>query len=120
MVTEEKSLKHNFFKQFDSSEEVWLKFDCMVFWSRGAMMYIKRALEKKFLSIAGEYSCVLVTGMRRSGKTTMLGHLMGKGRTVVTLDALDERCLAQNDPQMFFQLQRNHQVSCRGSSRHRT
>lgn len=67
-------------------------------------MYIKRDLEEKFLSTAGEYSCVLVTGMRQSGKTTMLGHLMDKGRTVVTLDDLDERRLAQDDPQMFFQL----------------
>ena len=71
------------------------------------MQYIKRHLEKLLSEVSKSYSAVLVTGSRQTGKTTMLQKLLqdeGKGREYVTLDHLDERQLAKNDPAMFLQL----------------
>ena len=54
--------------------------------------YIHRTIEKKVLAISREYACLLVTGPRQIGKTTMLEHLMaGSDRKKVTLDNTDER-----------------------------
>ena len=39
-------------------------------------MYIDRQLEKKFIAVSEEYACVLLTGPRQVGKSTMLRHLM--------------------------------------------
>ena len=50
------------------------------------------------------FQVVLVCGPRQVGKTTMLKHISGStGRTYVTLDDLDDRALALNDPKLFFQ-----------------
>ncbi len=69
------------------------------------MSYIKRSLEKKIIEISKEYSCVLVTGPRQVGKTTMLQHLMEKSnRNRVTLDNTDERKLAKTDPALFLEI----------------
>ena len=69
------------------------------------MAYIKRTLEKKILEISREYACVLLTGPRQVGKTTMLERLMaGSNRTKVTLDNTDERKLAKTDPSLFLEL----------------
>ena len=68
-------------------------------------MYINRTLEKKFIEVSEEYSCVLLTGPRQVGKSTMLHHLMeGSNRTEVSLDDLEERRLAKTDPAMFLRL----------------
>lgn len=71
------------------------------------MKYINRHLENKVLSLSKSYSAILVTGPRQSGKTTMLKQLAEKediGREYVTLDDLNVREMAKNDPAMFFQL----------------
>ena len=69
------------------------------------MPYIKRSLEKVVLQVSKEYPVVLISGPRQVGKTTMLKKLMeGTGRNYVTLDDLQERALAKNDPEMFLQL----------------
>lgn len=68
------------------------------------MKYIKRDLEEKILSLSKEYSCILITGPRQVGKTTVLKQLMNDNREYVTLDDLEERKLAKTDPAMFFQL----------------
>lgn len=69
------------------------------------MAYIKRDLEKVVLEVSRQFSALLVTGPRQVGKTTMLQKLMeGTNRHYVTLDDLNDRALAQADPQMFFQL----------------
>ena len=68
-------------------------------------MYIERQLEKKFVAINEEYACVLLTGPRQVGKSTMLRHLMeGTARAEVSLDDLEERRLAKTDPAMFLKL----------------
>lgn len=68
------------------------------------MVYIERALERKFLHMADYFKVVLVTGARQVGKTTMLKHLAeGEDRTYVTMDHTMSRILAQTDPVLFFQ-----------------
>ncbi len=68
------------------------------------MAYIKRDLEEKILSLSKEYAAILITGPRQVGKTTVLRKLMQKNRAYVTLDDLEERAMAQNDPALFLQL----------------
>ena len=69
------------------------------------MSYIKRDLESVIMQANEEYPAIIVTGPRQVGKTTMLQKLMeGTNRCYVTLDDLNERALAQSDPEMFFQM----------------
>ena len=68
------------------------------------MTYIERDLEPKILSLSKEYSAILITGPRQVGKTTILRQLMQKDRAYVTLDDLEDRAMAQNDPALFLQL----------------
>ncbi len=68
------------------------------------MNYIKRDLESKIQTLSTEYSCILITGPRQVGKTTVLKQLMKEEREYVTLDDLEERKLAKNDPAMFLQV----------------
>lgn len=69
------------------------------------MQYIKRNLEHVVNQVTKEYPVVLVTGPRQIGKTTMLQKLMeGTDRGYVTLDDLNERTVAKNDPELFLQL----------------
>lgn len=71
------------------------------------MAYIKRALEDVVKKLNTQYSAILITGPRQAGKTTMLKKLMDEennNREYVTLDDMNERNLAKNDPAMFLQL----------------
>ncbi|MDD4029495.1 MAG: ATP-binding protein [Caldisericia bacterium] len=68
------------------------------------MNYIKRDIENSITKLTKEYACILITGPRQVGKTTVLKHLMDSNREYVTLDDLDERRLAKNDPALFLQL----------------
>lgn len=68
------------------------------------MTYIKRDLEDKILSLSKEYSAILITGPRQVGKTTILRQLMDDSREYVTLDNLEERSMARNDPALFLQM----------------
>ena len=68
------------------------------------MTYIKRDIEKVITKLDKEYSCILLTGSRQVGKSTLFKHLMKSTRTYITLDDLEERKLAKNDPALFFQM----------------
>lgn len=68
------------------------------------MSYIKRDIEDKIIALSEEYSCILVTGPRQVGKTTVLKQLMDEKREYVTLDDMEERALARRDPAMFLQI----------------
>ena len=68
------------------------------------MKYIKRDMEAKIQALAAEYACILITGPRQVGKTTVLRSMMEENRTYVTLDDLEERSLAKRDPALFLQL----------------
>ena len=66
--------------------------------------YIKRDMEAVVLKLSKQYPAILVTGPIQVGKTTMLQNLMkGTERNYVTLDNLEDRKLAKEDPEMFFQ-----------------
>lgn len=69
------------------------------------MEYIKREIERKFLSMNSVFKAVMVTGARQVGKTTMLKKLAEKEkRTIVSMDNSRDRELAKNDPKLFFQM----------------
>ena len=70
------------------------------------MDYIPREIEAEFRATCAEYPVVLVTGVRQAGKSTMLEHFLEEGRRKVTLDDLDERALAREDPEFFLQSHR--------------
>ncbi len=65
--------------------------------------YIKRDLEEKIIAASKEYSCILITGARQVGKSTVLKQLMGDEREEVSLDDMVERKLAAKDPALFLQ-----------------
>ena len=64
-------------------------------------------MEECVLRLSKSYSAILITGPRQSGKTTMLKYLSEKentGREYVSLDDLNLRDMAKNDPAMFLQI----------------
>lgn len=65
--------------------------------------YIRRDLEEKIIAASKEYSCILITGARQVGKSTVLEQLMGNEREEVSLDDMVERKLASKDPALFLQ-----------------
>ncbi len=71
------------------------------------MLYIKRHMENKILELSKSYSAILLTGPRQAGKTTMLRSLAEReniNREYVSLDDLNVRDMAKNDPALFLQL----------------
>lgn len=73
------------------------------------MNYIRRHMEDLIIELSKSWSAILLTGPRQSGKTTMLKELAAhenKGREYVSLDNLNMRELANNDPETFLQLHR--------------
>ena len=71
------------------------------------MEYISRHMESKILELSKSFSAILLTGPRQAGKTTMLRLLAEKeniGREYVSLDDLNTRDMAKNDPALFLQL----------------
>lgn len=73
------------------------------------MPYIARHMEQKVLELSRFFPALLITGPRQAGKTTMLKALAGRegiGRGYVSLDDLNERDMARNDPKLFLQLHR--------------
>ena len=67
-------------------------------------MMISRTLKKSVLAAAKDFKIVLVTGARQVGKTTLLKNLAETGRHYVSLDDPEERRLANEEPNLFFQL----------------
>ena len=55
------------------------------------MAYINRDLEDKIKSASKEYACILITGARQVGKSTVLKQLMDENREEVLLDDIEER-----------------------------
>ncbi len=71
------------------------------------MNYISREIEPLIDSVAHQYAALLVTGARQVGKSTVANHVIASHKlklNEISLDDLDARQLAENDPAMFFQL----------------
>ncbi|MCY4427218.1 MAG: ATP-binding protein [Halieaceae bacterium] len=66
-------------------------------------MYRRRALTPSVTQVSAGFPILLLTGPRQVGKTTLLKHCAEPGRGYVTLDDLERRDLAQNDPALFLQ-----------------
>ncbi|HWR92689.1 MAG TPA: ATP-binding protein [Desulfobacterales bacterium] len=62
---------------------------------------INRTLESKLRELAGYYPVVMVTGPRQSGKTTLC-QLTFPAKTYLSMEALDTREYALNDPRGFL------------------
>ena len=66
-------------------------------------MYLARTLENSIKKVSEFFPVLLVTGPRQVGKTTTLQACGATKRNYVSLDTLDNRSLAQNDPALFLQ-----------------
>ena len=65
---------------------------------------LKRTLEKAIEDLSSVFPVLFVTGPRQVGKTTLLKSCADKNRKYVTLDDLEERSIAKNDPNLFLQI----------------
>lgn len=66
-------------------------------------MYIKRNIENTIKKVSSEFPVIVLTGARQVGKSTMLQIIKGNNMNYVTLDDLDARNLALNDPKYFLE-----------------
>jgi len=66
-------------------------------------MYKPRTLSRTIDRVSGTFPILFLTGPRQVGKTTLLEH-RGSGRSYVTLDDLEQRVIARNDPALFLQM----------------
>ena len=67
------------------------------------MTYINRHLTEKVKALSNEYACILLTGPRQVGKTTLLEHAINNDKVdFVTLDDMSERKIAMTDPELFL------------------
>jgi len=66
-------------------------------------MYIERTLEKSIIQASDFFPVVFISGPRQIGKTTILQNCISEGRNYVSLDTLEERELAKNDPRRFLE-----------------
>jgi predicted AAA+ superfamily ATPase len=64
---------------------------------------IPRTLGQTILQVSNSFPVLMLTGPRQVGKTTLLAMCSAGGRAYVTLDDLDMRRLAQQDPALFLQ-----------------
>ena len=64
---------------------------------------IPRSLSATILNVSNHFPVLMVTGPRQVGKTTLLEMCSAGERAYVTLDDLEMRRLAQQDPALFFQ-----------------
>ncbi|MCL2370784.1 MAG: ATP-binding protein [Firmicutes bacterium] len=68
-------------------------------------MYIKRHMEAVLIDLLSQYPCVLISGPRQVGKSTMTEHLPDADkRKYITLDDDELKELALTDPKLFMQL----------------
>lgn len=65
--------------------------------------YIHRTIEQSICRVSAFYPVVLITGPRQVGKTTVFKNCEAGKRTYVSLDTLENRELAKNDPALFLQ-----------------
>lgn len=66
-------------------------------------MYINRNAEKMIMDVAESFPCIVVYGPRQVGKSTTIDHLFGEKYRKVTLDDLDDRNLAIQNPKLFLE-----------------
>lgn len=66
--------------------------------------YIKRSIENELEKISESFPVIMITGSRQVGKTTLLNNMREqKNINYVSLDDLNIRALAIEDPQLFLE-----------------
>lgn len=66
-------------------------------------MYIHRSIESTIKKVAESFPCIVIYGPRQVGKSTTVDHIFGDDYRVVTLDDLEDRLLAENNPRLFLE-----------------
>ncbi len=66
-------------------------------------MYLNRQIEIEFKKILKEYSCIVLTGARQVGKSTLININKPNDMKYVTLDDIDLLSLAKTDPKYFLE-----------------
>ena len=66
-------------------------------------MYIKRKLEQKLLDLSTSFPIVLITGPRQVGKTTFTKQIREPSREYISLEALNNRIFAIDEPDHFLE-----------------
>ena len=67
------------------------------------MEYVERTIAPVVEYVSSHFKVVLLTGMRQTGKTTLLKHLANTGRKYVSLDNPKTLLLAKTEPGLFFE-----------------
>ncbi len=70
------------------------------------MTYIHRTLEKTIIETGKSFPCIVLYGPRQVGKSTTIDYLYGSSFRKVTLDSLDDRNLANQNPRLFLETYR--------------
>lgn len=66
-------------------------------------MYIRRTIEDTIRPMAEQFPCVAIYGPRQCGKSTTVDFLFGEDIRKVTLDNVEDRTLAINNPRLFIE-----------------
>ena len=67
------------------------------------MAYVQRTLEKIILDAGRSFPCIVIYGPRQVGKSTTADHLFGDKFRKVTLDNIEDRTLASQNPRLFLE-----------------
>lgn len=65
-------------------------------------MYIDRFIQPTLKKALETFPAIVITGCRQSGKTTLVKHFLGNKWNYVSLDELDIRSFALDDPREFL------------------
>lgn len=66
-------------------------------------MYIKRHVEETILDATKSFPGIVIYGPRQVGKSTTISMLFGSQIPMVTLDDMDDRILATENPKLFLE-----------------
>lgn len=66
-------------------------------------MYYHRTIEKELEKLGEEFAAITIYGARQVGKSTVTEMVFGKKMGRVTLDDLEQRTLAQENPRLFLE-----------------
>lgn len=67
-------------------------------------MYIKRSVENAILKMADSFPCIVLYGPRQVGKSTTLDYVFPENFNRITLDDIEDRNLAQQNPKRFLEI----------------
>ena len=70
---------------------------------RNSSAYMSRSLSYKVSELNRFYPCIMVTGARQVGKSTLLQHMLPAGMKYVSLDDFQLADYARKDPMGFLE-----------------